>query len=102
MAVYLPTLKQLQYLVALRDTGHFGRAADACFVTQSTLSAGLRELESLFRFDAFDGCRFYKTTGKCRYRAENLLGIVLRISLVDQRWVELDDVDRETLQIRQR
>jgi LysR family hydrogen peroxide-inducible transcriptional activator len=47
MAVYLPTLKQLQYLVALRDTGHFGRAADVCFVTQSTLSAGLRELESL-------------------------------------------------------
>ena len=27
--------------------GHFGRAADACFVTQSTLSAGLRELENL-------------------------------------------------------
>ncbi len=47
MATYLPTLKQLQYLVALRDAGHFGRAADACFVTQSTLSAGLRELESL-------------------------------------------------------
>src|SRR3982750_4200221 len=47
MTTYLPTLKQLQYLVALRDTGHFGRAADACFVTQSTLSAGLRELESL-------------------------------------------------------
>ena len=47
MSVYLPTLKQLQYLVALRDTGHFSRAADTCFVTQSTLSAGLRELESL-------------------------------------------------------
>src|SRR3954454_933993 len=47
MAVYLPTLKQLQYLVALRDTGHFGRAAEVCFVTQSTLSAGLRELETL-------------------------------------------------------
>lgn len=44
---YLPTLKQLQYLVALRDTLHFGRAADHCFVTQSTLSAGIRELESL-------------------------------------------------------
>nr|WP_253201026.1 hydrogen peroxide-inducible genes activator [Sphingomonas quercus] len=43
----MPTLKQLQYLVALKDEGHFGRAADACFVTQSTLSAGLRELESL-------------------------------------------------------
>lgn len=47
MSAYLPTLKQLQYLVALREHGHFGRAADAMFVTQSTLSAGLRELESL-------------------------------------------------------
>jgi LysR family hydrogen peroxide-inducible transcriptional activator len=37
----------LQYLVALRDHGHFGRAAEACFVTQSTLSAGIRELETL-------------------------------------------------------
>jgi LysR family hydrogen peroxide-inducible transcriptional activator len=47
MSTYLPTLKQLQYLVALRDHGHFGKAAESCFVTQSTLSAGLRELESL-------------------------------------------------------
>ncbi|MEG3123150.1 hydrogen peroxide-inducible genes activator [Sphingomonas sp. GB1N7] len=47
MATYLPTLKQLQYLVTLRDHGHFGRAAEACFVTQSTLSAGIRELETL-------------------------------------------------------
>ncbi len=47
MSTYLPTLKQLQYLVALHEHGHFGRAADACFVSQSTLSAGLRELESL-------------------------------------------------------
>ncbi len=43
----MPTLKQLQYLTALYDHGHFGKAADACFVTQSTLSAGLRELETL-------------------------------------------------------
>ena len=47
MSSYLPTLKQLQYLVALKEQGHFGKAADACFVTQSTLSAGIRELESL-------------------------------------------------------
>jgi LysR family hydrogen peroxide-inducible transcriptional activator len=46
MTVHLPTLKQLQYLVALRQHGHFGRAAEASFVTQSTLSAGLRELET--------------------------------------------------------
>ena len=47
MTVHSPTLKQLQYLVALREHGHFGKAADACYVTQSTLSAGLRELETL-------------------------------------------------------
>jgi LysR family hydrogen peroxide-inducible transcriptional activator len=47
MSTHLPTLKQLQYLVALEDHGHFGKAAESCFVTQSTLSAGLRELESL-------------------------------------------------------
>lgn len=47
MTVHLPTIKQLQYLVALREHGHFGKAAEACFVTQSTLSAGLRELETL-------------------------------------------------------
>ena len=47
MTVYHPTLKQLQYLVALHEHEHFGRAADACFVSQSTLSAGLRDLEAL-------------------------------------------------------
>ena len=47
MTTHLPTLKQLQYLLALHEHGHFGKAADSCFVTQSTLSAGLRELETL-------------------------------------------------------
>lgn len=47
LSTFLPTIKQLQYLVALEQHGHFGRAATACFVTQSTLSAGIRELESL-------------------------------------------------------
>ncbi|MEO0464831.1 MAG: LysR substrate-binding domain-containing protein [Pseudomonadota bacterium] len=47
MSTYLPTIKQLQYLVALNEHKHFGRAADASFVSQSTLSAGIRELESL-------------------------------------------------------
>jgi LysR family hydrogen peroxide-inducible transcriptional activator len=47
VSTYLPTIKQLQYLVALHEHGHFGRAADASFVSQSTLSAGIRELESL-------------------------------------------------------
>ncbi len=47
MTNYLPTIRQLQYLIALKDYGHFGKAAESCFVTQSTLSASLRELEAL-------------------------------------------------------
>lgn len=41
-----PTLRQWRYLVTLAESRHFGRAAEACFVTQSTLSAGIQELES--------------------------------------------------------
>ncbi|ARJ64818.1 LysR family transcriptional regulator [Magnetospirillum sp. ME-1] len=47
MSSYLPTLRQLRYLVALDEHRHFGRAAEACLATQSTLSAGLQELENL-------------------------------------------------------
>lgn len=43
----LPTLRQLQYLVAVVELKHFGRAAEQCFVTQSTLSAGIQDLEHL-------------------------------------------------------
>ena len=43
----LPTLRQLRYLVALAEHKHFGRAAETCLATQSTLSAGLQELENL-------------------------------------------------------
>ena len=43
----LPSLKQLQYLVALAQHLNFTRAAESCFVTQSTLSAGLKELEAV-------------------------------------------------------
>ena len=42
-----PTIKQLRYFVALSETGHFGRAAEACFVSQSAFSAAIQGLESL-------------------------------------------------------
>jgi LysR family hydrogen peroxide-inducible transcriptional activator len=41
----LPTLKQLKYLSAIAEHRHFGKAAQACFVSQSTLSAAILELE---------------------------------------------------------
>ena len=43
----LPSLRQLRYLVALSERLNFRQAAEACFVTQSTLSAGIKELEKL-------------------------------------------------------
>ena len=50
----LPTLRQLQYLVAVTELRHFGRAAERCFVSQSTLSAGIRELEGLLSLQLFE------------------------------------------------
>jgi LysR family hydrogen peroxide-inducible transcriptional activator len=39
-------LRDLEYLVALAETRHFGRAAERCHVSQPTLSAQLRKLEA--------------------------------------------------------
>lgn len=39
------TFRQLQYLQALSQTGHFGRAAELCHVSQPALSMQIRELE---------------------------------------------------------
>ncbi|SHL37590.1 LysR family transcriptional regulator, hydrogen peroxide-inducible genes activator [Bradyrhizobium lablabi] len=41
----LPSLQQLRFLCALAEQCHFGRAAESCAVTQSTLSGGIKELE---------------------------------------------------------
>ena len=38
--------KQLTYFVALVETGHFGRAAEACHVSQSAFSNAIKELEN--------------------------------------------------------
>lgn len=42
----LPSLRQLRYLVEVADKLNFRAAAEACFVTQSTLSSGIKELET--------------------------------------------------------
>jgi LysR family transcriptional regulator, hydrogen peroxide-inducible genes activator len=47
--ISLPSVRHLRHLTALHDHGHFGRAAEACHVTQSTLSASIKELESVLR-----------------------------------------------------
>ena len=48
------TLRELRYLVALADLGHFGRAAEACHVGQPTLSTQLRKLEESLGVTLFE------------------------------------------------
>jgi hypothetical protein len=55
----LPSPQQLRYLTALAESRHFGRAALACAVTQSTLSAGILTLER-----QLDAAILDRSTGK--------------------------------------
>jgi DNA-binding transcriptional LysR family regulator len=41
-------IDKLEFLLALAREQHFGRAAETCGVTQSTLSAGVKQLEDTF------------------------------------------------------
>lgn len=49
-----PTPKQLQYFIHVATTGSFTKAAKLCNVTQSTLSAGIQELETLLGAPLFE------------------------------------------------
>ena len=51
---YYMTLQQLEYIMAVARHGHFGRAADACNVTQPTLSAMIGKLEEEIGAKLFD------------------------------------------------
>jgi LysR family hydrogen peroxide-inducible transcriptional activator len=52
--VILPSLQQLRFLCALAEQCHFGRAAESCAVTQSTLSGGIKELEARLGVTLFE------------------------------------------------
>src|SRR5262249_44213153 len=52
--VNLPSLRHLRHLTALHDHGHFARAAEACRVTQSALSASIKELETVLETTLVD------------------------------------------------
>jgi LysR family transcriptional regulator, hydrogen peroxide-inducible genes activator len=49
-----PSLRQMQYAVAVARNGHFGRAAEVCAVTQPALSQQIRALEALCGAPLFD------------------------------------------------
>ncbi|HEY1941216.1 MAG TPA: hydrogen peroxide-inducible genes activator [Roseiarcus sp.] len=83
----LPSLRQLGYLVALYEHQHFGRAAEACNVTQSTLSAGLKELETVLGMDLVERTRrvvvFTPVGVGVVRRAQEILLRAREISLLD-------------------
>lgn len=48
------TLTQLEYIVAVDTYRHFGKAAEACFITQPTLSMQIKKLEEDLEIIIFD------------------------------------------------
>jgi len=57
------TLKQLRYFEALVRHGHFGRAADACAISQPAMSVQIRELEETLGTELFErGARQVRLT----------------------------------------
>ncbi len=51
------TLTELRYIIAVARERHFGRAADACFVSQPTLSVAVRKLEEELGVTLFERAR---------------------------------------------
>lgn len=51
------TLTELRYIVALHQTGHFGKAADRCHVSQPTLSIAIKKLEDELNVALFERSR---------------------------------------------
>ncbi|MDP2379910.1 MAG: LysR substrate-binding domain-containing protein [Pseudohongiella sp.] len=52
--IHLPTTKQLRYFVALEQYEHFGKAAEACFVSQPAFSVAIKELENMLNIQLVD------------------------------------------------
>lgn len=48
------TLQQMEYIMAVEEYGHFGKAADACGITQPTLSLMIKKLEEELDVVIFD------------------------------------------------
>ena len=73
-----PSTRQLQYFVALVDAGHFGRAARACFVSQSAFSNAIQALESTLDAQLVDRTNRRVTITAVGQEVNTLARLVLR------------------------
>ena len=61
-------LRDLQYLVAVAEHRHFGKAAEACYVSQPTLSTQLKKLEQELGVDLIERNAFWRGQVRNRHR----------------------------------
>ncbi|MAY34057.1 MAG: LysR family transcriptional regulator [Rhodovulum sp.] len=82
------TLKHLRYFQALAQHRHFGRAADACAISQPALSLQIKELEALFGVALVErNAREIRLTSVGEALLDKARGILLAVG-------ELDDLAR--------
>ncbi len=72
----LPTLKQLHYFKVLSKHLSFSKAAEACFITQSTLSASIKQLETVL------GCELLDRSGRTLVLTEAGEKVLAKASLL--------------------
>lgn len=81
--MHLPSLRQLSFLIALADKGSFIAAAESVFVTQPSLSAGIKELESILGVKLVErgrkGVKFTQAGLEAIKRAREILQSVVEL-----------------------
>ncbi len=74
----LPTTRQLRYFVTLTENEHFGKAAEACYVSQSAFSSAIRELENTLGTQLVDRTNRQVTITQVGQEVATLARLVLR------------------------
>jgi LysR family hydrogen peroxide-inducible transcriptional activator len=89
------TLTELRYIVAVARERHFGRAAAACFVSQPTLSVGVKRIEEALDVQIFE--RASRTELRITPRGEAIIEQATRILQEVEQLQAIADAARDPL-----